>query len=237
MSAPVAHLELGIVVALPVEAASLGAFHLRADHCRIARGRWVALAGVGQARAAQAAGMLVAHGVRRLLSWGLAGGLSPLLEAGDLIVPERIVAADGHWDADAGWHAQLRRALAVHEAGAHRLWSDARPVVSVAAKHELAARGLAAADMESAAVARIAEGARLPFAAVKVVCDPASRAVPQAALDLLGANGRLRWRGVPGAVRGGPRTWHELNVLRADFVTAQRTLERAAHALPVPSPV
>jgi adenosylhomocysteine nucleosidase len=235
MPAPPSRPELGIVVALAAEAASLGAWHLRVGHCVVVRGMWVVLAGPGDERAAAAAGMLVGHGVRVLLSWGVAGGLSPMLAAGDLVMPERIVADGQAWSVDAIWRARLVRALAVHETGARQLWSGAGSITSVVAKRELAARGMAAVDMESVAVARVAAGAALPFVAVKAICDPASRAVPAAALDLLGANGRLRWRGLTGAVRGGPHTWQALNDLRRDFALAQDALRRAARALPLPS--
>ncbi|HET7359602.1 MAG TPA: hypothetical protein VFJ04_05595 [Rhodanobacteraceae bacterium] len=235
MPGPTARPEIGIVVALAAEAASLGARHLRVGQCAVVRGMWVVLAGPGDEPAAEAAGTLVAHGARVLVSWGVAGGLSPMLAAGDLVVPERIVADSQAWSVDAVWRARLVRALAVHEAGARQLWSGTQPVLSLAAKRALMARGMATADMESAAVARIAAGAAVPFVAVKAVCDPPGRAVPQAALDLLGANGRLRWRGVAGAVRGGPRTWQALNDLRRDFALAQHTLRRAARSLPLPS--
>jgi hypothetical protein len=44
--------------------------------------------------------------------------------------------------------------------------------------------------MESAIAARLAAARGLPFAALRVICDPAGRAVPPAALAGFGADGR-----------------------------------------------
>ena len=61
------------------------------------------------------------------------------------------------------------------------------------------ASGAVAVDMESFAIARIAHGAGIPFLGVRAIADPAARAVPEAALRALDAEGRIR---PLGAVRG-----------------------------------
>ncbi|MEQ8698178.1 MAG: phosphorylase, partial [Bauldia litoralis] len=45
-------------------------------------------------------------------------------------------------------------------------------------------------DMESHAVAEVADRAGVPFVAIRAIGDPASRAIPRAALAGLGPDGR-----------------------------------------------
>jgi adenosylhomocysteine nucleosidase len=220
MSAPSSCTEIGIVVALPSEARGLRAAGAGSTVLR------VAVAGIGPQRAALAARRLVDEGAEALLSWGVAGGLSTALAPGDLLLPERIEAEGEGWPVGAHWRAQLQRELP--QAAGGRLWCSRTPVLSVAEKQALAARGLSAVDMESAAVAAVAAMAGLPFVAIKAICDPAGRAVPRLVLELLDAEGRLRLLQLPGAIRGGPGLWRELNRLRGDFAVARRALQRAA---------
>ena len=63
-------------------------------------------------------------------------------------------------------------------------------IATAAAKSALrAASGAVAVDMESAAVARLAREAGIPFAVVRAVSDPAQRALPMAARAGFGADG------------------------------------------------
>ncbi len=181
MSAPRSCAEIGIVVALPAEARGLRA----AGAARGAGGLHIVVAGIGSPRAGLAARRLVDAGARALLSWGVAGGLSDALAPGDLLLPERIDAEGDAWLVDAEWRAQLARQLPAATGG--RLWCSRSPVLSLPDKQALAARGMSAVDMESAAVAAVASMACLPFVAVKAICDPAGRAVPGPALELLDA--------------------------------------------------
>lgn len=52
--------------------------------------------------------------------------------------------------------------------------------------------GALAADLESGAVAQAAFDHGLPFAVLRVVCDPADRDLPPAAITALDADGRIR---------------------------------------------
>lgn len=230
-SLPLLPAELGFVVALPAEAAALGATRFDFGHgmpfARTAAG-CVAVSGIGPERAAMAATWLVEDGARALLSWGVAGALSPLLGPGDLLVPERIASPHGQWHCDPAWRAQAATAL---DASGGCVWCSGEVIGSVAHKRALAAQGLDAVDMESAAVANIAARAQLPFLAIKAVCDPAWHALSAAAIGLLGDDGRLRLRRLPGVVGAGPALWRELWDLSNDFSAARRALRRAAHRL------
>ncbi|MGH8296944.1 MAG: hypothetical protein ACRETZ_15825, partial [Steroidobacteraceae bacterium] len=144
----------GVVVALAVEAKSAQPL--------AGRGWRVRVSGVGPAHARHEAEVLIASGVRRLLVWGTAGGLSPALAAGTLIVPEIVInAVDGkQFAVSARWQSRLADVLAplgFPFVGGGALASVAEPLANAAEKTALAARtGALMVDMEAAAVAAVA---------------------------------------------------------------------------------
>jgi adenosylhomocysteine nucleosidase len=227
-----AHSDFGVVVALPIEAGSFGLEHRRVGECGVFDWGTLAIAGLGYQRAAAAAHRLIERGARALLSWGVAGGLSPALSPGDLLLPLRVIAEEGEWNTGAELRARLRHVLAAGALEGGDLYCSSTPVTSVESKRALAARGMLAVDMESAAVATVAQRAGVPFVAVKAICDPATREIPAAALRLLGHDGSLRWRAMPSLLGEGPRTWRDLNALREDLAAARGSLWRAARVLP-----
>lgn len=224
--------SLGVVVALPVEAGSFGLEHRRAGDFEMFDWGMLAIAGLGFERAGEAARWLVERGARALLSWGVAGGLSSDLVPGDLLLPERVTSEEGEWVTHPGLRARVRRVLGACLREGGNLYCSRAPVASVQAKRALAACGMLAVDMESAAVAGVAQRAGVPFVAVKAICDPASREIPPIALRLLDQDGSVRWSAMPGVLREGPRAWRDLNLLREDMAAARGSLWRAARVLP-----
>lgn len=142
--------------------------------------------GVGYARAAEAAEQLLASGARRLLVWGSAGGLDPALASGTVVVPEYVVGPDGTCHAlDPDWRRALCGAVPVELAVTEAPVATVRtPAGDTWAKEKLRARTSAAAvDMETAAVAAVAAAAGAACAALRVVADTATLALPRAVLD------------------------------------------------------
>ena len=218
MPANADEMTLGVIVALPAEAAGLAG-----------RGCEVVVAGIGCERALSAAAHAIERGARAVLSWGVAGGLSPQFRCGDLLLPRRVVSEQAEWQANARLRMRLVREVpGVHEIDT--LYCSDTPVTSLERKRELADHGFAAVDMESAGVAMAASQAGVPFAVLKAVCDPASRAVPALALRLLDERGRLRAPALLEATCAGPRAWRELRALRGDFTAARASLRRAAQS-------
>ncbi|HET8550974.1 MAG TPA: hypothetical protein VFM97_00680 [Gammaproteobacteria bacterium] len=223
-------------MALPAEAETLGGRKSRAGDSFDVAGGAVIVCGIGPRRAAVAAERLVARGARALLSWGTAGGLSPALRCGDIMIPERVLTADNPAGVavDGDWHARTVKELAARvPVSSGALWSSREPVTAVEAKRVLSNEGMAAVDMESGAVALVAAQSGLPFFAVKAICDPAERALPAALLGLIDAEGAFRPRGLSGLLRGGIPAWRAAGALRADFAAARRALKLAAETLPV----
>ena len=116
-----------------------------------------------------------------IVSFGVAGGLSPKLRSGDIVIASEIVAAKGRWVAAEG----LSQALYGLPEGEHRIMRGVlvgveEVVLGRKAKAALrSATGADAVDMESHIAARYAEQYGLPFAALRVISDPAHRALPE----------------------------------------------------------
>jgi len=120
-------------------------------------------------------------GCRGIISFGIAGGLDPRFRPGTVVVASAIVHEAGSWRTDEAWsdHLLTRLGSAIH---APILGAD-RPLVEAAEKASWFQRtGAAAVDMESHVAAAAASKMDLPLAALRVIADPAGRAVPDSAL-------------------------------------------------------
>lgn len=191
----------------------------------------VAASGAVPDRAQAAARRLVAARPDVLVSFGLAGGLDPALAAGELVCPEQIHparadAAPMAAQPDPAWRAWAIAALSGQVAGGTLVAAEAA-VTTPAAKAALAAAGGGIVDMETAALAEAAADSGTPLLVLRAVCDPAAREVPAALLALLDADGRLRWRSLPAALRDLPAALP----LAMDSRRAHRSLRQAAEAL------
>ncbi|TXM71037.1 phosphorylase [Methylobacterium sp. WL120] len=164
-----------------------------AREARIAAGRGVEAiqAGGSPQRLRLLLDARAAPGCRGVVSFGIAGGLDPALRPGDVVVATGIVA-DARWPADARWTAILLKKL--ETTGRRVVTADLAGVdaaiLTVADKAVLRREtGAAGVDMESHVAAAYAARHGLPFAAIRVVCDPAERALPAFAAQALKPNG------------------------------------------------
>jgi adenosylhomocysteine nucleosidase len=149
-----------------------------------------ALAGGGDAAGLAAAiNRGIGEGASGLLSFGMAGGLGPGLAPGTIVVPGVVLAGTERFATDPVWTRNLRANLPPGVEGA--VAGVSSPVATIAAKAGLrAATGAAAVDMESHIAARAAQRFCLPLAVLRVIADPAERALPRAAVAALGKDGR-----------------------------------------------
>jgi adenosylhomocysteine nucleosidase len=207
-------MPLGIIVGLAAEA-------------RIARGLGaVAIGGGTPAGAEAAAERLVAQGATALLSFGLAGGLDPHLRPGSIVVPVAVLERNRRRFTDEA----LSRALG--GTTANLLLATDAVVANADAKRRLSARtGASAVDLESGAVARVAQRHGLPFAVLRAVCDPVQRGLPPVALAALDTGGGIRLVRVLRSVAARPWQIPALLRLALDAARARRALVRAAAGL------
>jgi adenosylhomocysteine nucleosidase len=227
--------KIGIVTGLKSEArlAQGAAARLGAGRTYIE----VACDGPGSAAAGEAASRLLDGGARILVSCGLAGGLGNALDTGAIVLPRRILSADGkplQSDSASADAIAFALASAVKISREDMLGLD-RAVTTPADKAALAAAaGAVAVDMESHAIARVADAAGIPFVVLRVISDPARRAIPAVALKGMAPDGSLRPLAVLAALAKEPKALRELSLLARDTSLAMRTLGRALRlALPI----
>jgi adenosylhomocysteine nucleosidase len=199
---------------------------------RIASGKGViAIAGAGDARRlAKSVARGLGDGAGGVVSFGMAAGLNPHLRPGAIVIPETVVDGGERFATDAAWASQLR-ALLPQSSTAPVAGIDV-PVADVSAKAHLhAVTGADAADMESHIAARGAARFGVPLAILRVIADPADRALPAAAVAGLGGDGRPAVRAILGALAGHPWQLPALVRVAADALRAMRVLSACGRLL------
>jgi adenosylhomocysteine nucleosidase len=165
--------------------------------------------------------------VRGIVSFGVAGGLDPELRSGDVVIATEIVTSKKRWQAVSPMRDNL---VSVPGFGRQKIVSGILAgsegvVLGQASKAALRAEtGAAAVDMESHIAAAYAEENGLPFAAVRVISDPASRALPALAMDALKPDGKVDLWKVMRGIAVNPTAIPALVFAGRDFNRALRSL-------------
>jgi adenosylhomocysteine nucleosidase len=189
---------------------------------RIAAPLGPAEAGGGLPPGARAAAeRLLARGVTALVSFGLCGGLDPMVRPGALIVPRAVLSAGRRYDTD----ATLSAALGGRSAEA-LLAGEAAAAEPASKRRLFEATGAAAIDLESGAVAEVAAGTGLPFAVLRAVCDAAEATLPPAALAALDPRGGVSVWAVTGSLLREPAQLPALIALGRAATAARAALVR-----------
>ena len=165
--------------------------------------------------------------IRGVISFGVAGGLDPSLRSGDVVVATEVMAGAARWLAGLSLNEELVSGIALGRRRVVRggLAGVEEVVVARARKAALHAdTGAAAVDMESHIAAAYATGAGLPFAAVRVISDPADRSLPALAKSAIKPNGDIDLRNILRGVVRNPRTLSALVSMGIDFNRALRSL-------------
>jgi adenosylhomocysteine nucleosidase len=177
--------------------------------------------------AEQAAEALVAEGALGLISFGLAGGLKPGLVAGSIVVPTAILEGNRVYPADyvlmaflggstgAPLYAGQKIAGTAHDKGL--IYRRSHPD---------------AIDLESGAVARVAQLRGLPFAALRAVADPWDADLPPVALLALKQGGKLDLPAIALSVLRHPGQIKSLISLAQEAKAARGTLLARLEKLP-----
>lgn len=174
--------RIGIVAALSAEAATLP---------DTVTGPFVVVrTGMGAERAYRGARALIRAGVGGLVSWGTAVGLSETLQTGDLVVPAEVSDHQSRrYRPDPGLQGRLTPDVPPRGV----LAEACAPLCTLEQKLRFAKRhGALAADMETAAVAKAARAAQLPFAVVRVVVDDLHSEIPPWVIHAVAPDGKAR---------------------------------------------
>jgi adenosylhomocysteine nucleosidase len=165
--------------------------------------------------------------IRGVISFGVAGALDPSLKSGDVVVATEVVAGDARWLAGLALNEELIASVAM---GRRRVvrggLAGAEEVVAAQARKAALwiQTGASAVDMESHIAAAYADEAGLPFAALRVISDPAHRALPALARNAIKPNGEIDLRMVLRGVARNPRALRALVSTGIDFNRALKSL-------------
>ena len=167
----------------------------------------------------------VGRGCSGIISFGTAGGLGLDVRAGCWVVATGVVTNGNRFPTDVLWSQELRQKLS-HSIQGDIAGVDA-PVADPLAKSILRERtGAVAVDMESHVAASVAATRNLPFAACRVIIDPAQRALPPAALLGQRRDGTLDIIGVLASVVRSPGQLPSLMRIAVDARAARAALVR-----------
>lgn len=207
-----------------------------AAEARLAAGPGVAtvMAGGNPARLRSLLRARVQPDCRAVISVGIAGGLDPSLVPGDVVVATGVAAPDRRHAASPIVARRIAARLSNHPGRV--IMADLAGVDSAvrtpADKRALrSATGALAVDMESHVAAAFAAHHGLPFAAVRVVCDPAHRALPDLVATALRPNGKVSYRGVFGSLWEQPVQLLAMPRLARDAAEGFRALRRCRELL------
>jgi hopanoid-associated phosphorylase len=213
--------ELIVVVGLAFEARIAAVLGVRV----ISRGKGGDLAGA-LSRAFQ-------DGALGVVSFGLAGGLSPDLSPGTCVIGSTIVSGTDHINRVSthdDWSKNLLQAMPGAVRGT--LYGSREPVTHPRTKAALyKTTGAIAVDMESHIVGGVAATHGLPMAAIRVITDPAARALPTSVLAAMRLNGTVDIAALIWSLLKRPCDLPTLMRLALDARAARATLLRGRELL------
>jgi adenosylhomocysteine nucleosidase len=186
-----------------------------------------AVAGGGRADLLESRLKASLDGAEGIVSIGLGGALDPALDVGDVVIATEVLRPRRRWETDPAWRARLVERLRGARLGP--VYGSDDMVVHALEKAKLRGRGGALlVDMESHVAAKVAAGAGLPFAVVRVVSDVAGMSLPPAVREGLKEDGGMNLMGVLGALARDPRQLPALMRTGRDADLAFKALGRAA---------
>jgi adenosylhomocysteine nucleosidase len=170
------------------------------------------------------------HGCPGLISFGVAGGLEPQLRPGACVVASAILSGQTRIETDREWSQKLIQTIPNAVLG--MLLGVSAPVAHPNEKRELYERtGAIAVDMESHIVASVGVAHGLPVAAIRVITDPAKRALPVSAVTAMRPNGTTDIGAMIRSLMQRPRELPALFRTAIDARAARATLVRGRQLL------
>jgi adenosylhomocysteine nucleosidase len=167
-----------------------------------------------------------------LISFGIAGALRPDLKPGDIVLSSEVIDEDRRWVTGENLRARLPEL--VQQIGAIEGPVLGAQMVLTTEADKLRAwqeTGAIAVDLESVVVARASAALGIPFLVLRAIADPATRALPPAALVPLSAEGRPQMAQVLASVMRRPQQLPSLLGVAREARQALAALIEPAHAL------
>ena len=170
------------------------------------------------------------QGCPGIISFGVAGGLAPQLRPGTCVVGSAVVSGERRMPISAEWSQKLLQTIPDAIPGV--LLGVPTPIAHPDEKRELYLKtGAIAVDMESHIVAAVGLAHELPVAAIRVITDPAKRALPASAVAAMRPNGTTNIGAMLRSVLRRPTELPALVQTALDARAARATLVRGRHLL------
>ncbi len=170
------------------------------------------------------------RGCPGIISFGVAGGLAPDLRPGTCVVGSAVLSGTDKMPISAEWSRKLLQAIP--DAVPGMLLGVTAPVAHPDEKRALYLKtGAIAVDMESHIVAAVGLAHDLPVAAIRVITDPAKRALPASAVAAMRPNGTTNIGAMLRSVLKSPRELPALFQTALDARAARATLVRGRNLL------
>ncbi len=218
----------GIIVALPEELSTLTKKKISHGACEfIAENIIVTLSGTGPENALNAALRLLEKGCTRLISWGCAAGLAECLSAGDLCLPKQLITEHRQ---PVSVHSEWQQKTASLLAELQPVFSGpllaSSSIVSSSRKKKLIRQssGAIAVDMESTAIATVAEQKKIPCLVIRVIADTVDMDLPTVITKSMDETGQINNKKLALNIISNPLQIPNLIKLGFHFQSAQKKL-------------
>jgi adenosylhomocysteine nucleosidase len=170
------------------------------------------------------------NGCPGIISFGVAGGLAPHLRPGTCVVGSAVISGSARMPISHQWSEKLLQAIPDSVSG--MLLGVPAPIAHPNEKRALYLKtGAIAVDMESHIVAAVGLAHDVPVAAIRVITDPARRALPVSAVAAMRPNGTTNIAAMLRSVLKRPRELPALFQTALDARAARATLVRGRHLL------
>jgi adenosylhomocysteine nucleosidase len=218
--------KLGIVTGIKSETDCLSEISERSDIL-------VKCAGARPELAHDCAAELISKGCDALLSFGIAGGLSPDINVGHIVIPDQVILPNGDGiQTDTEWRQRLLDKLPSSVSVSIDVTAGSDTIAaSIETKLSLFTHTRAVAvDMESHRVAKIARDHNVPFMVIRAVSDTSNESIPRSALNVIDENGQPLYSKVVSQILQHPGDIPKLIKLSRNTNTALASLRRVALA-------
>ena len=190
------------------------------------------VSGMGEENALAAAQILIKKDVRALVSWGTAGALTENIYAGDLLLADGVISNDENkYSFDTEWNKRIANELCNTSLKIRNgMIAHAQQVLATAEdKKNLHSKTNAlAVDLESFAIAQLANETTIPCISVRAIVDEASQCIPEAVIKNTDIFGRPALFPLFSSVIRRPGLVAELIKLGKGMSAATKTLSTVA---------
>jgi adenosylhomocysteine nucleosidase len=225
-------MSLGIIAAMNEEGRALAGRAVPSGGLvQFHDGRILLISGIGPDRASLASRILIENGAAALMSWGFACGLQPGIDAGEIVIPTLVIAADGAIHVtDRPWRERLCSRISAHLSVCSGTLAESSVMMPDSSSKELLGRatGAVASDMESASICAAACNAGVPFLAIRAVTDTLGIRVPGSAGNCIDRQGRIRLLRLFSGLLRRPADLPDIIRLGRSFQAARKSLKSVA---------